>query len=354
MKVNMKELKFQNKALVFEFDLYPSFRQNYEFAYYLYQNGRIIQRVWYQKCQKHNELFITPTYSGTYQIRLFIRNEEKVMQWNELSNLIHLNLSNQQLLETTLEQEKIFYSDVPVKYLFQKAKGGSKQLVISFSGLYSTEFKGGAPVYNHIRTLDPVDTNKLFILDSYKNQFCYYVGFGGAYDYERSVIALITTIANKEGISPENIIATGSSKGGTAALYYSLKYYFGKAIIGAPQIYIADYLNRRATSPSMRERFTQLMGPDEKYGFSFWNQLIFNQVELTEKFPELYFHVGEGDFHYPEHLKPLLTRFSEKSVTYQLDLGDYDNHSETGTYFTPFLLKQVEEIIERNTDGGIK
>ncbi|WP_167629254.1 accessory Sec system protein Asp2 [Listeria valentina] len=354
MKVNMKELKFQNGKLTFTFDLYNSFRQSYEFAYYLYQNGHIIQRVWYETCQKYNELAIVPTYSGSYQIRLFIRNEKKVMQWNELSNLVHLNLSDGQLLDTTLEQEKIFYSDVPVKYIFQKAQTPSDQLVISFSGLYSTEFKGGAPVYNHIRTLGPVNANKLFILDSYKNQFCYYVGFAGSHDYERSVIALITTIANKEGIASENIIATGSSKGGTAALYYSLKYYFGKAIVGAPQIYIADYLNRRATSPSMRERFDQLMGPDSNYGFSFWNQLIFNQVELTEKFPEFYFHVGKGDFHYPDHLQPLLTRFSEKGIAYQLDLGDYEEHSETGLYFTPFLLKQTEQLITKNQSGGVE
>lgn len=344
-------IKYQNNLIHLAFETPRNSLHQYEYAYYLYQEGHIIDRCWYQRSQGEMIIKVRPIYSGTYQIRLFIRKDGEIVL-NQLSNLLPIDINTNTVIETRLENEKVFFSDVPVNYWFRSAKKKSKHLVISFSGLYSTEFQGGAPVYNHMRTLSPIDCYQLFILDSYKDQFCYYVGFGGSYDYERSVVALITTIANTYRIAPENIIVTGSSKGGSAALYYSLKYQFGKAVIGSPQTYIANYLKRRATSDSMNFRFQRLLGEDKKYGMDFWNQLIFHQVSLKKQYPELYFHVGKGDFHYPEHVQPLLQHLDRKGVEYELDLADYAKHSDTGLYFTPYLLEKVRLITSRKEVGN--
>lgn len=351
MNVEMSALNYQSGLIHLDFKIVKDNRHFYEYAYYLYQNGQLIERFWYQPCLGEITIKVTPVYSGAYQIRLFVRKDTTII-FNQLSSMLLVDSTEKAVVETTFKNEKVFFNDIPVKYWFRTAKTDSDYLIISFSGLHSTEFQGGAPVYNHISTLAPVDCHQLFILDSYKNQFCYYVGLGGSYEYERTVIALITTYANTYRITPENIIVTGSSKGGSAALYYSLKYRFGKAIIGAPQLYIANYLKRRATSESMNLRFQRLLGQDEKQGISFWNQLIFNQVALTKQFPELFFHVGTGDFHYSEHLRPLLKKLDEKSVNYELDLANYTEHSDTGLYFSPFLLGKVQTIITRK--GGRK
>lgn len=344
MDVKIDELRYTKGKLILNFLFNFTQSSEYEFAYYLYQDGKVVKRVWYQSiCVNNMKIMEEPIFSGAYQYRLFIKFRGKVVV-NELSNKLWIDVKNKKDVAITFNSEKVYFSDLPVKYILQQAEKSSPYLIISFSGLYSTEFQGGPPVYNHIRTLDKIEANKLFILDSYKEQFCYYVGFGGTEDYERSVIALIFNIANRLNIKAENIIATGSSKGGSAALYYSLKYYFGKAIIGAPQIYISKYLEQRANSASMIKRYYRLLGNNKEYGKKFWNNLILNQVKLTKKFPEMHFHVGEGDFHYEEHMKPLFNLLDKQKVKFSLDLKRYNDHSQTGIYFTPFLQNKVEII----------
>lgn len=346
MKATLKDLLFQSKKLELPFSIEGSV-EACELAYYIYQDGQVIEKIWYAPLTQERKIEFQPIFSGTYQIRLFIRKNGELC-FNELSTKLFVNVLTEETMEATFPNEKIFFGDVPVKYLFQPAKTKSKYLILSFSGLYSTEFKGGPPVYNHIRTLEPVDANKLFILDSYKDQFCYYVGFAGSYQFEQTIVSLITTISNQLNIKAENIIATGSSKGGAAALYYSLKYQYGKAIIGAPQVFIATYLDQRANSDSMRERYHRLLGTNHEYGKAFWNGLILNQVAKATTFPELHFHVGKGDFHYPKHLVPLFKKLDQRNAPYSLDLADYEEHNQTGVYFTPFLLEKAQEMISRN------
>lgn len=353
MNIRMKDISYNNGKVILSFQLEQCEESRCEYAYYLYQDECVIQRIWYSECKKTTEVSFQPTYNGTYKFRLFVR-KNNVIIFNELTNSLSIDSYNKKLIETTFDKkEKVFFSNEPVKYLFERSNEESKYLIISFSGLYSTEFQGGLPVYNHIRTLKSIKAHKLFILDAYKSQFCYYVGFGGSYDFESSVIALITAIAGKYNISPENIIATGSSKGGTAALYYSLKYKFGKAIIGAPQVYIAQFLDKKANSFSMRKRFENLIGDNEIQGKKFWNDLILNQVALNDNFPELHFHVGKGDYHYKEHLKVLLKELNKKKVPYQLELLNYQNHNDTGIYFRPFLFRIVKEITTRKSSDSI-
>lgn len=345
MKIKLNELTYENEELKLSFEFKLPHSLEYEYAYYLYQDNKIVKRVWYQTSSvKYYQLKENIVFSGTYQIRLFIKYNKEII-FNELTNPISVNINKKSIIPTTFKSEKIFFNDIPIKYVLQESKIKSPYLIISFSGLYSTEFQGGSPVYNHIRTLESLKSNKLFILDSYENQFCYYVGFGGNKDYERSVISLITKIANKLDIPAKNIIATGSSKGGSAALYYSMKYYFGKAIIGAPQIYISKFLNQRANSDSMRQRYHHLLGENEHFGKKFWDNLILNQVNLVDRFPEMSFHIGEGDYHYKQHLQPLLSVFEQKKIKYELDIKPYNDHNQTGTYFTPFLYNKIQEIL---------
>ncbi|KMT57702.1 Two component regulator three Y domain-containing protein [Listeria fleischmannii 1991] len=209
----MSSFLYEENELKLSFEIESDKKKQYDFAYYVYQDGRIIDRVWYQPTNKHETLQVTPVYSGGYQIRLFIRENKKIV-FNEVTPVLWVDTLHEKQILTTFPSEKIFFSDHPVKYVFEEAKDDVRYLVLSFSGLYATEFQGGAPVYNHMRTLTSVKAHKLFILDSYHNQFCYYVGFGGKLEFERSVLALITKIANEYRVPPENIIATGSSKGG--------------------------------------------------------------------------------------------------------------------------------------------
>ena len=62
-------------------------------------------------------------------------------------------------------------------------------------------------------------------------------------DIETSVVSLISNIMHENNILFKNVISVGSSKGGTAALYYGMKYNYGNIIVGAPQYKIGTYLS---------------------------------------------------------------------------------------------------------------
>lgn len=345
-KMTTTALTYHEGMLTLRFKALYLLDASYSYAIYIYHNDTVIERKWYQPIGKEEvSVDYRPMYSGSYKIRLFLKKEDRVII-NKVSNRLHVDVYNKQTVTTTLDQEQVYYNDNPVKYLFQKAREKSDKLLISFSGLHSQEFNGGNPVYNHFRTLWPCDVNKLFILDEYKGQFCYYMGHHCGHDYERSVIALITTIANDLGIAPENIIASGSSKGGAASLYYSMKYHFGTAIVGAPQIYIAKYLKRRAiNNPIITKGFHNLIGPDRAFGERYYDDLILHLLETGNNFPTFIFHVGKGDFHYEEHLKPFLKQCDAKGIPYELDLQNYSDHNQTGQYYAPFLLDSVKAIL---------
>ncbi|MBC1357011.1 accessory Sec system protein Asp2 [Listeria booriae] len=345
-KMMVTPLVYHEGVLTVRFKALYLLEAAYTYAYYIYHNDTLIESNWYEPIGKEEvSINYKPLHSGTYKFRLFLKKDDQVII-NKVTNMLNVDVANKQTVMTTLEKEQVYYNDNPVKYLFQKAKKKSDKLLISFSGLHSQEFKGGDPVYNHFRTLWPCDVNKLFILDEYKGQFCYYMGHNCKHDYERSVIALITTIANDLGISSDNIIASGSSKGGATSLYYAMKYHFGTAIVGAPQVYIAKYLKRRAmNNPIITKGFHNLIGPDREFGEKYYDDLIMHLLETEQSFPKFIFHVGTGDFHYEEHLKPFLKRCDAKGIPYELDLQEYSDHNQTGQYYAPFLLNTVTRIL---------
>lgn len=54
------------------------------------------------------------------------------------------------------------------------------------------------------------------------------------------------SIVAKYQVKLNNVITVGSSKGGYAALYYALKYGFGHAIAGGPQVKLGDFYTIKA------------------------------------------------------------------------------------------------------------
>lgn len=146
---------------------------------------------------------------------------------------IEINEEINSFLENEIEfkNEKIHVSNNGIRYCFKKAKFKNKdKLIVIFSAFSSDRAK-----YNYINTLSLFDCNKLYILDDYGSKGSYYLGLNGMLDIETSVVSLISNIMHENNILFKNVISVGSSKGGTAALYYGMKYNYGNIIVGAPQ-----------------------------------------------------------------------------------------------------------------------
>ena len=139
----------------------------------------------------------------------------------------------------SIEGEQIFNDAVDIKYLFKP--GQTKKLLVIFSGFNSPENTRQLS-YNYIRTLSGLNCNKLYILDSPEPRGSYYIGNINEKNQEKSVISLINHYMETLNLDHSDIISCGSSKGGTAAIYFGYKYSFSDIIAGGPQIYVSKYL----------------------------------------------------------------------------------------------------------------
>lgn len=233
--------------------------------------------------------------------------------------------------------EKIFNSERPVKYLYKQSYKKTNSLIIIFSAFSPI---GKPPVYNFVSTLDEFDCNKLFILDDFGARATYYLCENRNFSIERSVIELIQTIIKKNDI--EKVITCGSSKGGYAALYFGIKYGFDHIIAGSPQYLLGQYLLEQTNSQAVSEFMSGASDDDDLH---FLNDILSQEILKSTNKPNVFIHVGKGEYHYQVHVKPLLKKLDEKHIPYTLDLGDYTKHSDVALHFPQVLKDQARNIL---------
>ncbi|PGZ12864.1 accessory Sec system protein Asp2 [Bacillus cereus] len=236
-------------------------------------------------------------------------------------------------------KELIFKAEKNVKYIFERANSSNKSLIIVFSAFSPI---GVDPKYNYIKTLNKIDCNKLFILDDFGCRASYYLCENKDYGIEKSVIKLIRQVIKEMGI--EQVIACGSSKGGYAALYYGMKYGFNHIIAGSPQTLLGDYLLSNEQFTGDVAKF--IAGGTNLADKDFLNNIIYDVIDESSYLPDVYIHVGKGEYHYNIHVKPLLKIFKEKNISYKLDLGNYSKHSDLVHFFPGFLQGKVHSCLE--------
>lgn len=236
-----------------------------------------------------------------------------------------------------IKGEKIFKGEKDIKYIFQKPYEYNENLIIVFSAFSPV---GKPPKYNYRKTLDNYSCNKLFILDDFGTRASYYLCENRDFNIERSVIDLIRWVVEENNI--KNIISTGSSKGGYAALYYGIKYGFNHIIAASPQYLLGDYLLKQTNS---NNEATFIAGDTNKEDLIYLNSLMEKEIEKTKYNPNIFIHLGKGEKHYTNHVKPLIETFKKYNLEYNLDLGDYDKHNEVGDFFPAILKEKIKTII---------
>ena len=237
--------------------------------------------------------------------------------------------------------EQTYESNLQIKYVFEKSSTNSDFLIVVFSGFNSLNHPV-QKIYNYMRTLAEIDANKLFILDGYGPRGCYYIGEKLNYNVETSVQSLISYIARICNVEHENIICAGSSKGGSAALYFGLKYNYGHVIAGAPQTRIADYIS--VACPLTTE---YMLGNDENTEAlkDELNNIIFKQLSKPV-LTDLYILSSKNDWQYTRHVVPLVNELKSKNINYELILDDnMENHNDIAKFFPAYLIKTINIIM---------
>jgi hypothetical protein len=128
----------------------------------------------------------------------------------------------------------------PVEYRFAHAKNGNRHLVVVFANFSAPDEYGWSNgVFDNLRA------NILWIRDKFQDKNTYYWCKEMDFSLERSVITLIFNVMKSLDLTPDNVTMWGGSKGGSAALYFGLRYGFRNIVSIVPQFLVGTYVQQK-------------------------------------------------------------------------------------------------------------
>lgn len=207
----------------------------------------------------------------------------------------------------------------------------SDTLLIVFSAIGSARF-------NYLRTLKECDCDQLYIRDCWAGGVSYYWYENKSNHPEIYTQNLINSILEKK--SYKTIITIGSSKGGTAAVYYGLTLKATMVIAGACQYRVGDYLSRH----QYKEHPEQWRAVVDEELSSRWIKILDEKLEdmieqnsgTKTKFRLIY---SNKEHTYPEHIRPLIDKLNECSIEHEDQIESFPEHSMIGECFKKALVE---------------
>lgn len=228
-----------------------------------------------------------------------------------------------------------------IKYIVESAKiirGGGRTLIVIFSGFPVKE-----PTYNYIKTLWSLkEADKLFILDDfgYRDSIgakgSYYLCEDGEYSLAKSVKCLIGKIRKK--YKDTRLVCVGSSKGGTAALLHGIWNEADAVICGAPQFWIADYLD----TEKHREILKGMIGEYSKKNIDKLNNMVKREINQCGKKPQVFVQYSKK-----EHIAALIKELKKNNFDVVEECVNYKEHAEVAAYFPNYLINCCKAILKK-------
>lgn len=218
-------------------------------------------------------------------------------------------------------QEKTFINGV--KYIF--IDNHSDKLLVIFSGI------GGD--YNYRRSLKNAKCDQLYIKDSWADGLSYYLYENGNNQPETLTSEFIETFIKKRKY--QKISCLGSSKGGSAALYFGMKHSFNEIYAGACQYKVGNYIGIFHAADNY---YSKLMGNiPTKEGIALLNRKFEAIFETKKNCQTVVFLLYSTEEHtYVDDIVFLIKKLKEQNITYKEQIETFPNHSMIGLYMSNF------------------
>lgn len=218
-------------------------------------------------------------------------------------------------------------------YIRKPGRSDTKHLVVVFSG-----FTGdGKPAYNYQNSLSHCPADVLWIKDFFRGGESYYVCANGVMDVESIVYSLIMKTLSELNLSKNDCTILGGSKGGSAALYYGMKYDFKNIIATVPQFYIGTYVEQ-----DWLYAFKHIVGSGDntKEIQNELDELIIAQIKKANVEKNIYVITSLNDPQYKTEIEKnliLLKRFNNFNCIYaNSDL--IERHNQVNRHIIPVTL----------------
>jgi len=195
---------------------------------------------------------------------------------------------------------------------------------------------------NYLKLLRRAPLNRLFILDDFGPQGSYLIASDGNARLGDAVCALVESERSRLGIDKRNVVFTGSSKGGTTALYLAHRLGYGHVLAGAPQTRIGHFLLRQDVANGRRLAGYMCPGKSDAEALDWLNRLMFDLP--LGKDVDCRIHVGKGDHHYQRHVLPYVDHVRKLGGKIDVDVGDYAEHKALGEHFPIYLEKALSDL----------
>ncbi|MBC2004857.1 hypothetical protein HCA78_13815 [Listeria booriae] len=221
-----------------------------------------------------------------------------------------------------------------------KTVSDSDSLVVVFSALSPR----GKSVYNHVRSLNGIPCNRLYILDNfgYKKRGVFYLGEKNGLEVRDAVEELIDDICRHRNIKTK--IFAGSCKGGTAAIYFGLRSQASQIIVGAPMYYINDCLKIKFENYRLR-----MIDETDPYGEDKLNGTMKNTVQGTAFQGHIYMQYSKGDEYFLSQINPFIDSLRKEKFSLITEEANYTEHQFCSFYFAKYLKK----ILTKEKVGGL-
>lgn len=201
-------------------------------------------------------------------------------------------------------KEQIFeFGGVEVLYKERASQRDRRSLLVVFSGITKDcnyEFEG--------RAAESIGSNILWIRDKFHGQHTYYICHEMNFNISEAVQALIEHQCKKLGISQNECVLFGMSKGGAAAIYTGIKYGYSNILATVPQLSIGSYIEE--TRPAILSHMTRSSSVSEDVAIL--DSLIVDNIisdEVTNK--NIYIITSEQDNEFISQVKPFLSLFKK-------------------------------------------
>ncbi|MDJ1639987.1 hypothetical protein [Streptomyces pakalii] len=227
----------------------------------------------------------------------------------------------------------------PVHYRFSPATKGNQHLVVVFANIAAPDDYGWS---NGV--FDKLRANVLWIRDDFEGSNSYYLCKGMDFTLERSVVTLIANVMNSLGLTPDQCTLWGGSKGGSASLYFGLKYGFRNIVALVPQFLIGTYLQQK--HPAIG-RF--MMGQVTEANIQVLDRAIPDLVASgANRGANIYLLSSPQDEQYPVQVEPFLPLFQGyENFNFIFSDSPYiTGHTQVTRRNVPMLMGLVNFLID--------
>lgn len=198
-------------------------------------------------------------------------------------------------------EQKYTIDDITIKYKQKNRKYDTKHLIVVFSGFGSV----GEFTYDLENVLQDCPAHVLWIKDDFNDHCSYYLCQGMDFHIEDVVNNFILKKLKELNLTKEDCTLIGCSKGGTAALYFGIKFQFKNILSSVPQFYIGSYIKKGWPAIA-----SHMMGDVSNQHVERLNDILPKLINSDNNLDKnIYLLTSKADTQYYSEIEPNLSSF---------------------------------------------